>query len=177
MLPIDLSGPEDLSQGFWTTSGRLARHPRPEDVATAVCGASRGGLPVTVQVTGHGLPLPVADRVLMDVRAMGSVHLDVDARTATVRAGTGWQAVRDAAVPHGLGGLCGSTSGTGVVRYTLGGGLPVLGRVFGVRLRPSPVARTGHRRRSAPRRRRPIRPRAVLGAARPAEAGSGSSPR
>nr|WP_258190949.1 FAD-binding oxidoreductase [Arthrobacter sp. PAMC25284] len=34
-------------------------------------------------------------------------------------------------MPHGLMGLSGSTSDVSVVGYTLGGGLPVMGRVFG----------------------------------------------
>jgi FAD/FMN-containing dehydrogenase len=39
--------------------------------------------------------------------------------------------VLDAAAPHGLTGACGSTSDVGVVGYTLGGGLPLLGRAIG----------------------------------------------
>jgi hypothetical protein len=34
-------------------------------------------------------------------------------------------------VPHGLIGLCGSSSDVGVVGYCLGGGLPILGRAYG----------------------------------------------
>ncbi len=57
----------------------------------------------------------------------------------TVRTGTWnvvgtndkWRTVIDAIVPHGLMGLSGSTSDVSVVGYTLGGGLPVMGRVFG----------------------------------------------
>ena len=36
-----------------------------------------------------------------------------------------------AAAPHGLAGLCGTSTDAGVVGYALGGGLPVLGRAYG----------------------------------------------
>ncbi len=46
-------------------------------------------------------------------------------------AGVRWRSVIDAAVPHGLAPLSGSSSGVGVVGYTLGGGMGHLARRHG----------------------------------------------
>lgn len=101
------------------------------DVVAAVRYAGAAGLPVAVEATGHNRHRGLTEGVLVNTRAMDEVAVDPQARTATVGAGARWRAVLDAAAPHGLGGLCGSTSDVGVVGYTLGGGLPVLGRAFG----------------------------------------------
>jgi FAD/FMN-containing dehydrogenase len=103
----------------------------PDDVVAAVGWARERGLPVAVQATGHGSNIAVDGGVLISTRAMRDVAVDPDARTATVAAGATWRDVLDATAPHGLTGLNGSTTGVGVVGYTLGGGLPVLGRAFG----------------------------------------------
>ena len=50
---------------------------------------------------------------------------------ARVEAGVRWRSVIDAAVPHGLAPLSGSSSGVGVVGYTLGGGMGHLARRHG----------------------------------------------
>jgi hypothetical protein len=102
-----------------------------EDVLAAVRYAAGAGLPVAVQATGHRAHLSFTGGLLINTQAMNSVSIDPVSRTATVGAGTRWRAVLDAAAPYGLGGLCGSTSNVSVVGYTLGGGLPVLGRAFG----------------------------------------------
>jgi FAD/FMN-containing dehydrogenase len=102
-----------------------------EDVAAAVGWAGERCIPVGVQATGHGPTSPVTEGVLVSTRGMDHVHVDPEARTARVDAGVKWRRLLDAAAEHGLAGLCGSTSDVGVVGYTLGGGLPVLGRSFG----------------------------------------------
>ncbi|MBB2892329.1 FAD-binding protein [Flexivirga oryzae] len=102
-----------------------------QDVVTAVRFAAQEGLPVAVQTTGHGCHSSFAGGVLITMRAMDQVRIDPATRTATVGGGARWRAVLDAAAPFELGGLCGSTSDVGVVGYTLGGGLPVLGRALG----------------------------------------------
>lgn len=102
-----------------------------EDVAVAVRHAGHAGLPVAVQATGHGAHRDFGEGLLISTRSMDQVTIDPAARTATVGAGARWRSVLDAGAPHGLGGLCGSTTDVGVVGYTLGGGMPVLGRAFG----------------------------------------------
>jgi hypothetical protein len=101
------------------------------DVAAAVRYAHDEGLPVTVQATGHGASVPADGSVLVSTRRMRGVRVDPVARVARVEAGVRWRAVIDAAVPHGLAPLSGSSSGVGVVGYTLGGGLGHLARRHG----------------------------------------------
>jgi hypothetical protein len=51
---------------------------------------------------------------------------------ARVGGGVRWRTLVDAAAPHGLTGLVGSSSGVGVVGYTTGGGLGPLARTYGL---------------------------------------------
>jgi FAD/FMN-containing dehydrogenase len=62
---------------------------------------------------------------------MCDVTIDPHARTARVGAGARWAQVIEAAAPHGLAPLNGSSSSVGVVGYTLGGGVGPMGRRFG----------------------------------------------
>ena len=102
-----------------------------DDVVATVRWAAARDLPVAVQATGHGASAPVEGGVLLSTRRMDDVAIDPHARTATIGAGATWRDVLTAAAPFGLAGLTGSSTGAGVVGYTLGGGLPVLGRAFG----------------------------------------------
>ncbi len=101
------------------------------DVAAAVRAARDAGLKVTVQATGHGAAAPAVGTVFVSTRAMSAVHVDPATRVARVEAGVRWRQVIDAAAPHGLAPLSGSSSGVGVVGYTLGGGMGHLARRHG----------------------------------------------
>ncbi|MET7421578.1 FAD-binding oxidoreductase [Dactylosporangium sp. NPDC005555] len=101
------------------------------DVAAAVRWAGRHGLPVAVQATGHGAVRPAVGCVLITTSRMQDLFVDPEARTARVAAGVRWSRVIEVAAPHGLAPLSGSSSQVGVVGYTLGGGLGLLGRTFG----------------------------------------------
>jgi hypothetical protein len=98
------------------------------DLAAAVRYADEEGLAVAVQATGHGAAAPSEGTVLVSTRHMQGLSVDPVARTARVEAGVRWRAVIDAAVPHGLAPMSGSSSGVGVVGYTLGGGMGHLAR-------------------------------------------------
>jgi hypothetical protein len=102
-----------------------------EDVVAAMRWASATGTPVAVQATGHGANFPIDHGLLISTARMTDVRIDPDARTATVAAGAKWSHVMAAGAPHGLAGLSGTSTDAGVVGYTLGGGLPVLGRAYG----------------------------------------------
>ncbi|MGY2130365.1 FAD-binding oxidoreductase [Blastococcus sp. SYSU DS0617] len=102
-----------------------------EDVSAAVRWAVDTGRAVAVQATGHGLLGHLRDAVLVTTSRLDRVEIDPEARTARVGAGVRWRQVIDAAAPHGLAPLSGSSSGVGVVGYTLGGGLGVLARRYG----------------------------------------------
>ena len=101
------------------------------DVVATVGWAAEHGLPVAVQATGHGVTERMADGVLLKTSRMQDVEIDPERRTARIGAGVRWKTVLAQSVPHGLAGLCGSSSDVGVVGFTLGGGLPILGRAYG----------------------------------------------
>ncbi|MFE7544893.1 FAD-binding oxidoreductase [Streptomyces platensis] len=137
LLPGDdgYDGYDDERSGF-----QLARRHRPavivgarcaEDVVAAVRFARAQGLPVAVQATGHGLSAATEGGLLISTRRMAGVRVDAAAGTARVEAGVVWGQVVEAAAPHGLAPLNGSSPGVGVISYTLGGGVGVLARTYG----------------------------------------------
>ena len=103
----------------------------PDDVRAAVEHAAAHRLSVTVQASGHGLGRAVDGGVLVSTHRMARVQVDPGARTARVEAGATWQHVINAAAPHGLAPLSGSSPGVGTVSYTLGGGVGLLARRYG----------------------------------------------
>ncbi|MGW8531893.1 MULTISPECIES: FAD-binding oxidoreductase [Nocardiopsidaceae] len=103
----------------------------PADVRAAVAFAADHSLTVGVRATGHGGGRPADGGLLLSTRRMDRVHVDPRTRTASVGAGVRWQQVIDRAARFGLAPLNGSSPLVGAVGYTLGGGLPVLGRTFG----------------------------------------------
>ncbi|MEU8560327.1 FAD-binding oxidoreductase [Streptomyces cyaneofuscatus] len=117
--------------GFPIRPGRLVEAATPEDVREAVAYAGGRGLHVAAHASGHGLPGPVEGGVLIATRALDSVTVDPVRRTARIGAGASWGRVIEAAAPHGLAPLNGSSPSVGAVSYTLGGGLGILAREFG----------------------------------------------
>ncbi|GKQ39552.1 FAD-binding oxidoreductase [Streptomyces sp. A012304] len=103
----------------------------PDDVVAALRWANATGTPVAVQATGHGANFPIDHGLLISTARMTDVLVDPGERTATVAAGAKWSHVMAAGAPHGLFGLSGTSTDAGVIGYTLGGGLPVLGRAYG----------------------------------------------
>ncbi len=104
-----------------------------EDIAKTVAFAASHGLKVAGQGTGHGSAgLPSLDEtILIKTAAMRRVEIDPDAQTARVEAGVLSLELGEAAQPHGLCGMPGSSPDVGVIGYTLGGGLSWLGRKHG----------------------------------------------
>ena len=103
------------------------------DVIATIRWAAGRHLPVAVQATGHGVTERMVDGVLINTRRMQGVQVDPDRGIARVAAGVKWKALLAQTVPHGLVGLCGSSSDVGIVGFTLGGGLPLLGRALRIR--------------------------------------------
>lgn len=101
------------------------------DIAATVRIAGELGLTIAVQATGHGAAPAPEDSILIDTALLDGVMIDRTRRTATVEAGVRWQQVLDAAAPHGLAALAGSSTTVGVVGYTLGGGLGPIARTHG----------------------------------------------
>ncbi|MFF2960764.1 FAD-binding oxidoreductase [Streptomyces sp. NPDC057963] len=123
--------PAGFQTGFAVRPDLVVEAARADDVRAAVADAAGRGLPVRVHATGHGLPGAIAGGVLISTRRMDSVEVDPVRRTVRIGAGATWGRVIEAAAPHGLAPLNGSSPGVGAVSYTLGGGLSLLAREFG----------------------------------------------
>ena len=104
------------------------------DVQAVMAFAREAGLKVAPQGTGHAAAAlaTLDDTILVSTQRMRGVAIDPVAQTARVRAGTLWLEVTEAATPHGLFPLAGSSPDVGVVGYTLGGGLSWLARRHGL---------------------------------------------
>jgi hypothetical protein len=101
------------------------------DVVAAVRFARQQVVGVGVLATGHGVANPCDGGVLVNTSRMRGVSVDPASQTARVQPGALWSDVIPEAQKHGLVGLAGSSSGVGVVGYTLGGGYGWLGRKHG----------------------------------------------
>ncbi len=101
------------------------------DIIAAVRLARVERLGVEVMATGHGVVSPCDGGVLINTSRMKGVRVDPEAQTARVEAGALWTDVIPEAQLFGLAGLRGSSSGVGVVGYTMGGGFAWLGRKYG----------------------------------------------
>ncbi|NMO90801.1 FAD-binding oxidoreductase [Actinomycetospora sp. TBRC 11914] len=102
-----------------------------DDVVAAVRHAAAHDLPVAVQATGHGHTTGLERGVVVTTGRMRGVSVDPVSRTARVGAGARSADLVGAAAGHGLAPVSGSFPGVGVVGYTLGGGLGLLGREHG----------------------------------------------
>lgn len=105
-----------------------------QDVQAAVRFAARAGMPVAVQATGHrAAALPsLAGALLLHVGALTGVQVDPDARRAWAGAATPAADLVAAAAGHGLLPVVGSGRRVSVAGFTLGGGVGVTGRRFGL---------------------------------------------
>ncbi|WP_017608798.1 FAD-binding oxidoreductase [Nocardiopsis xinjiangensis] len=122
--------------GFNTTVTRrpeavvLARDA--QDVQKAVRYAGRQDLPVCVMATGHQASVSFDGGILVSTAAMDRIRVDERSSSVQVGPGARWGPIAEAAAPHGLAGLAGSSVSVGAVGYTLGGGLsPTFGRLHG----------------------------------------------
>lgn len=132
--------PEDPEYAALTSPWNLAVPMRPaavvgvrtpEDVAATVRFAREHGCTVGVQATGHGAEASLAGHILVVTRGLDEVTVHPEG-WARVGAGVKWLPVIEAAAPHGLAPLNGSTSDVGVVGYTTGGGVGPMARTFGL---------------------------------------------
>jgi FAD/FMN-containing dehydrogenase len=103
----------------------------PEDVAATIAFARRTRLPAAVRSGGHS----VAGRsstsgIVIDVSAMSAVS--VSGGVATVGAGVRLEGLYDALAGQGLTVPAGCGPTVGIAGLTLGGGLGILGRTYGL---------------------------------------------
>jgi FAD/FMN-containing dehydrogenase len=104
-----------------------------DDVSKVLRFAAERDLKVTAQSTGHGAAaLGALDgTILIKTERMRDIHVDADARTARIGAGTLAMDLAAAASERGLSFLPGSAPTVGVAGFTLGGGVNWLGRRYG----------------------------------------------
>jgi FAD/FMN-containing dehydrogenase len=107
-----------------------------DEAAELVLAAARAGLRVAPQSTGHAAG-PLAEGSLEDVvivrtSELAEVTVDPMAQTARVGGGVLWQQVVEAAAPHGLAALHGSSPDVAVAGYALGGGIGWYARKLGL---------------------------------------------
>jgi FAD/FMN-containing dehydrogenase len=134
-LHRDDAGYDDARAGFQLAVPRepdeIVLATTPDDVRTAVRSAADRDLPVGVEATGHGRSVATDRGVVIATRELTGVTVDAANGTARVLAGTRWRDVIDAAHKHDLAPLSGTSPDVGAVGYTLGGGLPLVGRRYG----------------------------------------------
>jgi hypothetical protein len=104
-----------------------------EDVAQVVGFATKHGLKVAGQGTGHGAVAlgPLDDTILLKTERMRGVEVDADSQTARLEAGVLVEELGAAAQAESMCSLPGSSPNVGVVGFTLGGGLSWVGRRYG----------------------------------------------
>lgn len=129
----------DIARRVW--NGAIDRHPAviarcadTADVVATVAAARKHGIEIAIrggghQVAGSGV---IDDGLVIDLAAMNGVHVDPDLRTARVSAGARWADVDRATQLFGLATTGGEASITGVAGLTLGGGMGLLQRAFGL---------------------------------------------
>lgn len=103
-----------------------------QDIAATVRFAARHDLRVAVQRTGHGAVPLGNDVLLVHTGRLTECVVDPDARTARIGAGLIWQDVIDAATPHGLAPLTGSSATVGVAGFLTGAGIGPMVRTYGL---------------------------------------------
>ena len=104
------------------------------DVVEAVKFAHSNGVSVSVRCGGHNAAgKAVADKgVMIDLTPINHVDVDPDAKTAVVGGGALLGDFDRAAQSHGLATTAGVVTHTGVGGLTLGGGVGILARKFGL---------------------------------------------
>jgi FAD/FMN-containing dehydrogenase len=104
------------------------------DVARVVRFASREGLRVAPQRTGHaaGALGDLEGTILLKTNSLTKTEIDALGRTARVEAGAQWQDVVPAASDLGLAALHGSAPDIGIVGYSLSGGIGWYARKLGL---------------------------------------------
>ncbi len=101
------------------------------DAEAIVRAAAQSGTPVRVLATGHGLPIPVTDGILVTTSRLKGVTVDPETKVAHINAGSVWGEVISAGAEHGLAPITGASDVVGCIGYTLGGGLGPLARTYG----------------------------------------------
>ncbi|MDX6740203.1 FAD-binding oxidoreductase [Actinocorallia sp. A-T 12471] len=101
------------------------------DVAALVRFVRGTGLRIAVQPNGHGATGRTEGAIVLRTGRLDAVSVDPVARVAWIGAGVPSGRLQEAAAPHGLTGLPGSSPIVSVAGVALGGGLSWFGRKYG----------------------------------------------
>ena len=113
----------------------IARCAGTADVVEAVrVGRTHCPVPVSIRGGGHQVAGSAVcdDGLVIDLSAMRAVHVDPLSRTVRAQAGATWADVDRATQLFGLATPGGEVSETGIAGFTLGGGMGVLQRAYGL---------------------------------------------
>ena len=112
----------------------VARPHDADSVAQIVQVAQAEGFPIAVRSGGHnqGGFGAIDDGILIDLRRLNHIDIDPDRRVAQVQPGLTWGDYAARAHEHGLATPSGDTAQVGVGGLTLGGGVGLLSRKYGL---------------------------------------------
>lgn len=102
-----------------------------DDMATTAAFATRHGLRLSVQSTGHGAGADLSGTVMVRTSALRDITVDPTRNMVRIGAGVLARDLAAALPPYGLAASLGSGPTTGVAGFTMFGGLGVLGRAVG----------------------------------------------
>lgn len=134
-------GDSEYDQARRVWNGLVDRHPAiiarcagTADVVQAVKLAAEFRPVVSIRGGGHQIAGSGVcdDGLVIDLSAMRRVSVDAAARTARAQGGATWADVDRATAPHGLVTPGGEVSTTGIGGFTLGGGIGMLMRTWGL---------------------------------------------
>lgn len=123
----------DVARRFHSGIGEPAviiRATSVEEVRDAVRTAAAAGLPVMVRGGGHSAWGSVPGGLTLDISALADV--EVEGTRIRVGGGAQWGAVARTLAGHGLGVSSGDTASVGVGGLTLGGGIGLMVRAWGL---------------------------------------------
>ncbi|MDY7103209.1 MAG: FAD-binding oxidoreductase [Actinomycetota bacterium] len=105
----------------------------PDVMATVAIAAARG-LPLAVRGGGHNVAGfgTCDDGIVLDLGRLDGIRVDRDARTARAEGGCTWAQLDHATHTFGLATVGGTVSSTGIAGLTLGGGMGLLTRRYGL---------------------------------------------
>jgi hypothetical protein len=114
--------------------GLIARCAGTDDVAAAVDFGRERGMLVSIRGGGHNVAgNAVCDGgLVIDLSRMKQIEVDPDARTVRAEGGVTWGELDQATQAHALATTGGVVSTTGIAGLTLGGGIGLLARRFGL---------------------------------------------
>lgn len=132
-------GGYDEARGVWNAKidkqpAVIVRCTDADDVTAAVDFAREQDLPLAIRGGGHHIAgyAVCDDGIVIDLAPMNEVHIDADTQTVRVQGGAMWGDLNQELRAHGLEIVGNPYDEVGVAGYTLGGGMGLLSRKYGL---------------------------------------------